>query len=208
MDDTGGSLIANTGITMSNEPIFQEDVEACLQVLRRGGIILYPTDTIWGIGCDATSAAAVQRIYELKQRPANKSMIILLADEKDILQYVADPHPAIFEYLKTVDRPTTVIYAHALHLPDNLVNADGSIAIRIVREPFCRHLLKRFQKPLVSTSANLSGGPSPATFNDVPDAIKQGVDYVVRYRQDDTTPAQPSRIVKFTADGQLVVIRS
>jgi len=190
-----------------NESIFQQDVDACLQVLRKGGIILYPTDTIWGIGCDATLAEAVQRIYELKQRPASKSMIILLADEKDIPQYVADPHPAIFEFLKAVDRPTTVIYEHAIHLPENLVNTDGSIAIRIVKEPFCQRLLRELKKPLVSTSANLSGGPSPATFKEVPDAIKQGVDYVVRYRQEDLTPAQPSRIVKFTADGQLVVIR-
>ncbi|MCL6524228.1 MAG: threonylcarbamoyl-AMP synthase [Thermoflavifilum sp.] len=193
---------------MKNEqPLFLEDVEACLQVLRRGGIILYPTDTIWGIGCDATLADAVQRIYMLKQRPASKSMIILLADERDILQYVADPHPHIFDYLKTTDRPTTVIYEHALHLPENLINEDGSIAIRIVKEPFCKTLIKRLRKPLVSTSANVSGAPSPAHFHEVSDVIKQGVDYVVRYRQDDFSPSRPSRIVKFTTDGQMIVIR-
>ncbi len=185
---------------------FNTDVENSLSVLQAGGLILYPTDTIWGIGCDATNPEAVRKIYELKKRPETKSMIVLLADERDLLQYVANPDLAVFDYLDSVTRPTTVIYEHALGLADNLVNEDGSIAIRIVQETYCKHLIKRFRKPIVSTSANISGEPSPRTYGEVPAVIKDQVDYIVHYRRDDTTIAAPSSIVRWER-GQVSVIR-
>jgi L-threonylcarbamoyladenylate synthase len=129
---------------------FKKDIAQCLKVLQEGGIILYPTDTVWGIGCDATNEKAVAKVYALKKRPDEKSMIVLVAGERDVLQYVASPDLQVFDYLEQTAKPTTVIYEGAIGLADNLVAADGSIAIRICREEFCRHLLKRFRKPLVS----------------------------------------------------------
>lgn len=185
---------------------FENDIEACLSVLRNGGLILYPTDTVWGIGCDATNPKAVERVYALKQRPDNKAMIVLLAEERDVLQYVASPDLAVFDYLATCTKPTTVIYEGAIGLAENLVGADGSIAIRLCREDFCRHLLKRFRKPLVSTSANLSGMPTAASFAAISAEIRGGVDYVVQYRQDDATPASPSAVISWK-NGQVNIIR-
>lgn len=185
---------------------FNHDVERSLEVLDQGGLILYPTDTVWGIGCDATNAEAVKKIYDLKQRVASKSMIVLLADERDILQYVAGIDLAVFDFLHKVSKPTTVIYNGAIGLADNLVNEDGSIAIRIVKEDFCRHLLKRFRKPIVSTSANLSGEPTPRNFAEIPLHILNAVDYVVEYRQNDHSIAAPSAVVRWE-NGEVTVIR-
>lgn len=186
---------------------FSHDIDHCLKVLQGGGLILYPTDTIWGIGCDATNAAAVNRIFNLKQRPDSKSMIILLADEKELMQYVAHIDLAVFDYLAKTNKPTTVIYEGALGLADNVISADGSVAIRIVKDTFCKHLIKRFRKPIVSTSANLSGDPSPATFSDVMPAIWQGVDYIVQHRQNDNIAHTASAIIKWNKDGSVTVIR-
>jgi L-threonylcarbamoyladenylate synthase len=186
---------------------FSHDIDHCLKVLQGGGLILYPTDTIWGIGCDATNAAAVNRIFNLKQRPDSKSMIILLADVKELMQYVAHIDLAVFDYLAKTNKPTTVIYEGALGLADNVISADGSVAIRIVKDTFCKHLIKRFRKPIVSTSANLSGDPSPATFSDVMPAIWQGVDYIVQHRQKDNIAHTPSAIIKWNKDGSVTVIR-
>lgn len=186
---------------------FEKDIEGCLKVLREGGLILYPTDTIWGIGCDASNAEAVNRIYQLKQRPESKSMIILLATEKDLLQYIAHPDPGVFNFLGAVQKPTTVVYPGAIGIANNLVSPDGSIGIRITKDVFCRHLVKRLRKPLVSTSANISGEPSPAFFNDISPTIKSGVDYIVEYRQNDNTPHQPSSVVKWNKDGTHTVLR-
>lgn len=182
-------------------------IEKALTVLRQGGVILYPTDTVWGIGCDATNPRAIERIYRLKQRAGTKSMIILVAREQDLLKYTAGPHPQVFDYLKKTDRPTTVIYESALGLPENLVNADGTIAIRVVRDDFCRTLIKRLRAPLVSTSANLSGTPAPNIFSEIQPELIEGVDYVVDYRQDDRTRAAPSRIIRILTDGTIQVIR-
>jgi len=185
---------------------FENDIEQCLAVLKNGGIILYPTDTIWGIGCDATNADAVAKIAALKQRPDYKSFVILVADEKDVLQYTASPDLAVFDYLQQNEKPTTVIYAHALGLADNVIAADGSIAIRICKDAFCRHLIKRLGKPLVSTSANVSGGASPANFSEISTDIINGVDYVVQHRRDEQEPSQPSSIIKWE-NGQPFIIR-
>jgi L-threonylcarbamoyladenylate synthase len=185
---------------------FNNDVEKCLQVLQSGGIILYPTDTVWGIGCDATNEKAVEKIIQLKQRPSQKSFVVLVAEEKDILRYTAAPDLSVFDYLQTVQKPTTIIYEHALGLAQNVCNEDGSVAIRICKDEFCRHLIKRFRKPVVSTSANISGEPAAGNFSSINKIIKQGVDYVVQYRQDEVAVAQPSSIIKWN-NGKSEVIR-
>ena len=186
---------------------FEKDILNCLEVLRSGGLILYPTDTIWGIGCDATNARAVEKIYTLKRRSDEKSMIILVAGEKEILQYVANPDLSVFDWLKKTSRPTTVIYEGAIGLADNLAAADGTIAIRICDERFCKQLIKRFRKPIVSTSANISGQASPENFSEIGDEIKNGVDYIVQYRRDDLSIAEPSSVIKWEKDGTMTVIR-
>lgn len=186
---------------------FITDVEHCLRVLQSGGIILYPTDTIWGLGCDATDPGAVQKIYRLKQREESKSMIVLLAEERDVIRYVAQPDLRVFDYLDETTRPTTVIYKGAIGMADNLIAPDGSIAIRIVKDEFCRHLIKRLKKPLVSTSANISGQPAPAFFHAIAPAIVAGADYVVQYRQNDTTAAQPSAVIRWNDDGTITELR-
>jgi len=187
---------------------FIPDIDHCLQVLKRGGLILYPTDTVWGIGCDATNADAVQKIFSLKKRPGKKSMIVLLADSRDILKYVSQPDPRIFEYLEKVEKPTTVIYEGAIGLAENLIADDGTVGIRVVHEPFCRQLIKRFRKPIVSTSANISGQPAPRYFDEIDDEIFSETDYTVCYRQHDKTLQQPSVIIKWNKDGTATVIRS
>jgi L-threonylcarbamoyladenylate synthase len=186
---------------------FEKDIEHCLVILNEGGTILYPTDTVWGIGCDATNAGAVDKVYAIKERQSNKSMIVLLADEKDIIKYVANPDPKVFEYLKTVQKPTTIVYDGAIGLAPNLIGEDGSIGIRIVQDKFCRHLLKRFRKPLVSTSANLSGEVTPGIFREILNPIRTAVDYVVHYKRDDENYAQSSAVVKMNRDGTTTVIR-
>jgi len=190
-----------------NEASFAADLEQALQVLRSGGVIVYPTDTIWGIGGDATDPAVVERIFEIKNRPAEKAMIILVADERDILQYVANPDPSVFELLERSEKPTTVIYNDAIGLAENLTGKDGTVAIRVCKDDFCRQLIKRFRKPLVSTSANISGMPSPALFRDIDQKILGQADYIVQYRQQDTTLSAPSSVIRLNKDGSVTVIR-
>ena len=186
---------------------FEKDIIGCLEVLRRGGIILYPTDTVWGLGCDATNPEAVSKLYSLKQRTASKSMIVLLADRRDLKHYTGRPEPYIETYLEQTTQPITVVYEQALGLADNLIAEDGTIAIRIVDEVFCRDLIKRFRKPLVSTSANISGEETPVYFRDISDEVVQGVDYVVKYRQDDSRPSRSSMLIRFSKEGDVVVLR-
>lgn len=186
---------------------FYSEVEAALNVLRRGEVILYPTDTIWGLGCDATNEEAVRKVYQIKQRDDSKSLIILVAEERDILQYVAAPDLAVFEFLAEQNRPTTVIFDGAVNLPDNLIADDGSIAIRIAKDEFCRHIIKRLRQPIVSTSANISGQPSPRFFDEISEEIKSAADYIVQWRQEDKTPSQPSQIVRWKDDGTPDFIR-
>lgn len=185
---------------------FEKDIESCLQVLKSGGLILYPTDTVWGIGCDATNAEAVSKIYQLKKRPDEKAMIVLAADEKDILKHVAAPDPGVFDYLEKTTKPTTVIYDGAIGFAENLAGTDGSIAIRICKEIFCRQLIKRFRKPIVSTSANISGEAVAKSFSVISDEIKKGVNYIVKYRQDDKSISDPSSVVKWNK-GVIKIIR-
>lgn len=188
-------------------PVFNSDIEACLGVLNSGGLILYPTDTIWGIGCDATNEAAVKKIFVLKKRMETRALIVLIADERSLLQYVANPHIEVFDYIQGVAKPTTIIYEDAIGLATNLLHEDGSVGIRICTDVFCKHLIKRFRKPIVSTSANVSGFPPPTIFADIDIAVKGGVDYVVQYRQDDLLPLAPSAVVKSNKDGSFTVLR-
>ena len=182
------------------------DIQKCLDVLKDGGLILYPTDTIWGIGCDATNEKAVEKVYRLKKRSDEKALIVLVADERVVMQHIAGPDLSLFDFLATTTKPTTVIYDGAIGFANNLVGNDGSIAMRICNDEFCRHLLKRFRKPIVSTSANISGMPSPKSFKDISDEIKTGVNYIVQYRQDDETPTQPSTLIKWD-NGKVMVLR-
>ncbi len=187
---------------------FDLDIEESLIALHTGGLILYPTDTVWGIGCDATNAKAVSKIYELKKRADGKSMIVLLADENEIPKYVTQPDPKVYDYIKGIHKPTTFIYEGGTDLAENMIQEDGTVAIRITNDLFCKKLIKRFGRPVVSTSANISGYPPPAIFEDIDIEIKKGVDYIVQHRQDDVTVALPSAIVKLNADGSLTIIRS
>lgn len=189
-----------------NELGFEKDIEQCLAVLKSGGIILYPTDTVWGIGCDATNPNAVEKIFKLKQRSDQKSLIVLVAEERDVIQHVASPDLALFDHLKTLTRPTTVIYDSAIGLADNLLAPDGSIGIRICNDVFCKHLIKRFRKPIVSTSANISGQATPETFADISVDIVTGVDYTVKYRQQDTKKNAPSSIIRWE-NGKVTTLR-
>ncbi len=186
---------------------FENDIKNCVHTLEEGGTILYPTDTVWGLGCDATNEAAVEKLFLLKRRPQNKSMIILLADARDVLQYVAAPPPDIIAILESFEQPTTVIYDHALELAENVLHPDGSIGIRVTGDPFCKALIKRFRKPIVSTSANISGEQAPAVFRDISPEVISGAGYVVRFRQDDHTSRQPSAIIRINDDGEIVKIR-
>lgn len=185
---------------------FEKDIEQCLKTLSDGGLILYPTDTVWGIGCDASNVAAVEKIYALKKRPDEKAMIVLVADESDILRHVAGPDLQVFDYLQHTKKPTTVVYDGAIGFADNLVAADGSIAIRICHDTFCKHLIKRFRKPIVSTSANISGETVARIFTEITDTIKQGVDYIVNHRRDDMRIAEPSALIKWH-NGKIEILR-
>ena len=185
---------------------FEKDILNCLEVLKKGGLILYPTDTIWGIGCNAINTSAVNRIYTLKKRPDEKSMIVLVADEKELVRYVTQPDPGVFNYLKGIKKPTTVIYRDAIGLADNLINKDGSIAIRICKDEFCKQLIKRLRTPIVSTSANISGTVFPRNFSEISEEIKTNVDYVVQYRQHDKTAAEPSTLIEW-GKGKAIILR-
>jgi L-threonylcarbamoyladenylate synthase len=186
---------------------YNDDIQTCISTLQNGGLILYPTDTVWGIGCDATNEAAVKRIFELKKRVDSKAMIVLVENDQAILHYVEVDELQIFDYIKGIHKPTTVIYQNAKNLASNLLASDGTVAIRVCKDKFCQELIHQFGKPIVSTSANVSSYPTPLCFNDISIEITSGVDYVVKYRQDETELQQPSSIVKWDADGQLIIIR-
>ncbi len=187
---------------------FEKDISACVEVLKNEGTILYPTDTIWGIGCDATNEAAVSKIYTLKKRNEKKSMIILLSDIDQIKNYAKSPNTYVLNIMHEATKPLTIIYPNAKNLPTNLINEDGTIAIRIVKDAFCEALINLFGKPIVSTSANISGENSPSNFAEVSEKIKQEVDYIVHHKQEDTTIATASSILKWDADEHMIIIRS
>lgn len=175
--------------------------------MAAGGLILYPTDTIWGIGCDATNEKAVRRVYELKRRSDHKAMLLLMDSSAKLNYYVQEVPDVAWDLIELADSPLTVIYNGARNVAPNLLAADGSVGIRITQEEFSHKLCERFRKPVVSTSANVSGDPSPANFSEISETIKAGVDYIVRYRQDDLSKAAPSHIIKLGAGGLVKIIR-
>lgn len=186
----------------------QDDIKKACDVLRKGGIILYPTDTIWGIGCDATNPEAVRRIYDIKQRDDSKSMLVLMDNPVKLQQYIDEVPDVAWDLIELTDKPLTIIYDGAKNLAPNLVAEDGSIGIRITNETFSRELCKQFRKPIVSTSANISGQPSAPCFQQISDEIKQAVDYCVAYRQTEKKQdATPSSIIKLQKNGTIQIIR-
>ena len=185
----------------------QQDIEAAVKVLRNGGVILYPTDTVWGIGCDATNAEAVARVYAIKQRDDSKAMICLVDSDVRLQRYVRNVPEVAWDLLEYATKPTTVILDNAVNLAPNLIAADGSIALRITQEPFSKQLCYRFQKPLVSTSANISGEPPAQNFCDISEQLLKAVDYVCWSRRQEHKPHTPSSIIKLTHDGVVTIIR-
>ena len=187
--------------------MFQADIEKSLEILNRGGIFLYPTDTVWGIGCDATNRAAVERIFTIKQRSEAQTMLTLVDGLEMLAAYVENVSDVAIQLMKEATRPLTIIYPMAKNMATNLIANDGSIGIRIVQDLFCRQLIKAFGKPIVSTSANISGEPTPCSFVEITEKIKKSVDYIVRWRQDDRQPATASSIIQLKADGSYQTLR-
>jgi len=184
-----------------------EDIKTALEVLQKGGVILYPTDTIWGIGCDACSEDAVKKVYEIKNRIDSKSMLVLMENAALIERYVAEVPDIAYDLIELTDKPLTIIFDGARSLAKNLIAEDGSVGIRITTEKFSSELIRRFKRPIISTSANISGKPSPACFDEIDPEIIDAVDYVVKFRQDDTQKAVPSSIIKVGRSGEIKIIR-
>ena len=186
---------------------YNEEIKKAIEVMRNGGVILYPTDTIWGIGCDATNEEAVKKVYEIKKRADSKALICLVDSEAKIDFYVKDVPPVAWDLIELSTKPLTVIYDDARNLAPNLLAEDGSVGIRVTNEEFSKQLCFRFRKAVVSTSANISGEPSPKSFADISDEIKNAVDYIVGVRQNEKGGAKPSSIIKLGAGGVVQVIR-
>ncbi len=184
-----------------------EEIKRAVEVLQAGGLILYPTDTIWAIGCDATNDEAVQKIYALKQRSKSKPMLVLLDSANRLTQYVQEVPEIAYELIEVADKPLTLIYPKAKNLASNLIAPDGSIGIRITHDEFCEKLIGRLRKPLVSTSANISGAIAPVTFEEVSPEVISGVDYAINWRQNDRTRRPASSIIKIDAAGRFQIIR-
>jgi L-threonylcarbamoyladenylate synthase len=183
------------------------DIEKCYKVLLKGGLILYPTDTIWGIGCDATNAKTVDKVYEIKMRAETKSMIILLDDIIKLDLYVEKVPTIAYDLIDKYDVPLTIIYPKAKNLAKNVIAKDGSIAIRIVKDEFCKRLINLFSKPIISTSANISREETPLTFSKIPDSIKNNVDYIVKYGQNKPGLFKASTIIKISERGDFKTVR-
>ncbi len=183
-----------------------QEIENALTVLKKGGILLYPTDTVWGIGCDATNTVAVEKIFQLKQRADSKSMICLVSDFKMLNEYVENVPEVAYDILKYANKPTTIIYDDPIRVSENLIAEDNSLAIRVPKDEFCKKLIQKFRKPIVSTSANVSGEKTPQSFGEIDPIILEGVDYVVNLHRDKKS-SKPSAIIKLQNDGSVKVIR-
>lgn len=187
--------------------IFEDDIKQSLAALRQGGVILYPTDTIWGLGCDPTNDTAVNKIFRIKSRSETKSLIVLTDSLSMIERYVTDIPEIIYELAEVSDSPLTIIYPKGKNLANGVCAEDGSIAIRICNDDFCRELITRFRKPIVSTSANFSGSASPGNFSEIEKPLLDLVDFVVKYRQDDRSKANASPVIKVNLDGTIKILR-
>ena len=187
--------------------MMKDEIRRACEVMQSGGIILYPTDTVWGIGCDATNEEAVKRVYEIKRRTDSKAMLVLVDSPVKVDFYVQDVPQVAWDLIDLSTKPLTIIYDGARNLAPNLVAADGSVGIRVTKEEFSRELCFRLRKAIVSTSANISGLPAPSVFNDISEEIKQAVDYVVDYRREETGHPKPSSIIKLGKGGEVKIIR-
>lgn len=185
----------------------EEEIEKCAELLRSGKVIIYPTDTVWGIGCDATNEDAVKRIYEIKQRQESKSMLVLLEKFERVPLYVEKIPLIAWDLVPYTERPTTFIYPGARNIARNMIPADGTIAIRIVRNSFCQKIINALGRPIVSTSANISGTTAPSTFATIASEILKAVDYIVPESFADSTDFKPSRIIKFMDDYNFCIVR-
>ena len=185
----------------------EQDIKNAIEAMRKGGVILYPTDTVWGIGCDATNVEAVKRVYEIKQRDDSKALICLVDSDARLQRYVRNVPDVAWQLIDCVEKPTTLILDGAVNLAPNLIAEDGSIGIRITKEAFSHELCFRFQKAIVSTSANISGEPAAQNYRDIDPRILEKVDYVCWTRRQEHQPHQPSSIIKLSADGHVVIIR-
>lgn len=185
----------------------QEDIKNAIEVMKQGGVILYPTDTVWGIGCDATNAEAVAKVYKIKKRDDSKALICLVDSDARLQRYVRNVPNVAWDILDIATKPTTIILDGAKNLAPNLIAEDGSIALRITKEPFSHELCYRFQKALVSTSANISGEPAAANYNDISQELLDAVDYVCFSRRQEHKPHTPSSIIKLKEDGEVTIIR-
>ena len=185
----------------------EQDIKNAIEAMKKGGVILYPTDTVWGIGCDATNAEAVKRVYDIKQRDDSKALICLVDSDDRLQRYVRNVPDVAWQLIDCVEKPTTLILDGAVNLAPNLIAEDGSIGIRITKEDFSHELCFRFQKAIVSTSANISGEPAAQNYRDIDPRILEQVDYVCWTRRQEHQPHQPSSIIKLSADGQVVIIR-
>lgn len=185
----------------------KDELHNALNTLKKGGLLLYPTDTVWGIGCDATNYEAVQKVFQLKKREESKAMICLVSDFKMLNQFVQEIPEVAYDILKNTYKPTTVIYDNPIRVAENLVPEDNTLAIRVCRDKFCNQLIKKFKRPIISTSANLSGRPTPKSFKQIDKEILKGVDYVVNLRPKRKN-AKPSAIIKLGLDGSVKIIRS
>lgn len=185
----------------------EDDIKKAIEVMRQGGVILYPTDTVWGIGCDATNAEAVAKVYALKRRDDSKALICLVDSDNRLQRYVRNVPDVAWQLIEVVEKPTTLILDGAVNLAPNLIAEDGSIGIRVTKEAFSRELCYRFQKAIVSTSANVSGEPAAQNYCDISQEILDGVDYVCQSRRQEHKPHTPSSIIKLAADGEVTIIR-
>lgn len=184
---------------------FEKDIEACLKTFNNRGTVLYPTDTVWGLGCDATSEDAVQQIIEIKNRPANKSFVVLVDSIERLKKHVMNIDDNLIDYISTIQKPTTIIYPDVTGFAKSVTAADNSVAIRICADQFCAALIQQFNRPILSTSANKSGETAPRIFAEINEDIIHKVDYVVQYRQDDNRIAKPSTIVKWEDEGIKII---
>lgn len=185
---------------------YKTEIKNALETLKRGGLILYPTDTVWGIGCDATNAEAIEKVYALKRRQESKALICLVSDYKMLNQFVEDVPEVAYDILKYARKPTTIIYDDPIRVAENLIAPDNSLAIRVSKDKFSNELVKRFRKPVVSTSANISGEKTPESFDQISPEILKGVDYVVNLQRSKKS-SKPSAIIKLSNDGKVKVIR-
>ena len=187
--------------------MFEQEVKKAIEVLRVAGTILYPTDTVWGIGCDATNKEAVEKIFSIKKREDSKSMIVLVSDEGMLNRFVKEVPSLAWDLIDVTEKPLTIIYDGVRGLAPNIIAQDGSAGIRVATDEFCKKLIYKFGKPIVSTSANISGEQTPQNFYNIKDEILNSVDYVVNWRQDEYEKANPSSIIKLKLNGEFVIIR-